>query len=331
MNAEYKPAVIFLCTGNSCRSLLAEALWREESGNQWRCESAGTRPTGQPHPMALRVLEEDEIPTADLKSQSLQDFEGMSFDLAITVCSSAAEECPVFPGAKKTLHWPFPDPADHVAVDDVSEEGQQIFRVAREAIRQRIQHYLAAVNFEKSLLELIEQLPGDLDEKRLSAYRRLVSASAAVMDRPDGWARFPAVVQQEMQSFGWAWNGIYHLHGQRPHRRLQLGAAAGPPVCATLEEIPGERSGMCFDAVRHGRILVAADVQSWPGYVSCDGESGLATISSIVRPLLNSDGDVVAVWDLDVVEAIHPSDALLMDALLEGFSAFGPPRAEGGI
>ena len=328
MNADDKPAVIILCTGNSCRSLLAEALWREETGGSWQSASAGTRPTGRPHPMALRVLEEDEIPTADLISQGIEDYQGQKFDLAITVCASAAEECPVFPGAAKTLHWPFPDPADHVSFEDDSEDGMQIFRIAREAIRQRIQHYLAALQFEKTLLELVDQLPGDLDQDRRAAYLRLISGCAEIMDQPEAWSGLPELIRQEMQSFGWAWNGIYHLHGKTPHRRLQLGAAAGPPVCATLEEIPGERSGMCFDAVRHGRILVAADVQSWPGYVSCDGESGLATVSSIVRPLLNQDGDVVAVWDLDALEAVHPCDALLMDALLEGFSAFGPPQTD---
>ena len=328
MNADSKPTVIILCTGNSCRSLLAEALWREEAGGSWQSFSAGTRPTGQPHPMALRVLEEDEIPTADLKSEGIGDYQGQKFDLAITVCASAGDECPVFPGAAKTLHWPFPDPADHVSVEDQSEEGLQIFRIAREAIRQRIQRYLASLRFEKSLLELIEQLPGDLDATRLAAYRNLVMASGGIMDQPDAWGQLPVVIEKEMQSLGWEWNGIYHLHGQTPNRRLQLGSAAGPPVCATLEEIPGERSGMCFDAVRHGRLLVAADVRSWPGYVSCDGESGLATVSSIVRPLLDENGEVVAVWDLDAVKPVHPCDALLMDALLEGFSAFGPPRTD---
>ncbi len=278
--------------------------------------------------MAIRVLDEEEIPTADLKSESIEEYQGQTFDLVVTVCSSAAEECRVFSGAEKTLHWPFPDPADHVSVEDHSEEGLQIFRVAREAIRQRIQHYLAALDFENTLLQLVEQLPGDLDENRRTAYRRLINGCAGVMDHPDSWSLLPGVICTEMESFGWAWNGIYHLHGKTPRRRLQLGAAAGPPVCATLEEIPGERSGMCFDAVRHGRILVAADVRSWSGYVSCDGESGLATVSAIVRPLLNANGDVVAVWDLDAVEAVHPCDALLMDALLEGFCAFGPPQSD---
>ena len=95
MNADSKPTVIILCTGNSCRSLLAEALWREEAGGSWQSFSAGTRPTGQPHPMALRVLAEDEIPTADLKSEGIGDYQGQKFDLAITVCASAGDECPV--------------------------------------------------------------------------------------------------------------------------------------------------------------------------------------------------------------------------------------------
>lgn len=280
--------------------------------------------------MAIRVLEEEGIPTKDLKSLSLSMYQEQPFDLAVTVCSSAAEECPVFVGAKKTLHWPFPDPADHVGVADESEEGLQIFRVAREAIRQRIQRYLAALDFESTLTEWVDQLPGDLSDDRLHAYRRLIHGCAEIMDRPDSWALLPAVIQKEMKNFGWAWNGIYHLHGKQPNRRLNLGFAAGPPVCATLEEVPGHRSGMCFDAVRHGRILVAKDVKKWPRYVSCDGESGLATIASMVRPLLNSIGEVIAVWDLDSVEQIHPCDALLMDALLEGFGALGCPSEDTG-
>ncbi len=278
--------------------------------------------------MAIRVLEEEGIPTTGLKSENLSNYQEESFDLAITVCSSAAEACPVFVGAKKTLHWPFPDPADHVPVDDRSEEGLQIFRVAREAIRQRIQRYLAALKFESVLMEWVDQLPGEIEENRLQAYRRLIKSCGEVVDRPDSWSLLPGVIQKEMDCFGWAWNGIYHLHGNQPNRRLNLGPAAGPPVCATLEEIPGQRSGMCFDAVRHGRILVAKDVKNWPGYVSCDGESGLATVASIVRPLLNAEGEVVAVWDLDSVDPIHPCDALLMDALLEGFGALGFPSED---
>lgn len=325
MTKNVTPAVIFLCTGNSCRSILAESLWHEESRGSWKCASAGTRPTGIPHPLALKVLEEEGVSVSDIKSQGIEEFSGVNFDLAVTVCHSANEECPAFPGATRTLHWPFPDPAEHVAIDDESPEGMQIFRVAREAIRQRIQRYLATLDFKAALFEILDQLPGEIPEERRVAYRSLVQSCGEAMDQVEAWAILPKIIHDEMKSFGWLWNGFYHLKGQVPNRRLILGEAAGPPVCATIEENPGQRSGMCFDAVQQGGILVAADVNRWPGYVSCDGESGLNTVSSIVRPIFDENGDVVAVWDLDSSEEIHPCDALVMDALLEGFGAFGHP------
>jgi len=82
---------------------------------------------------------------------------------------------------------------------------------------------------------------------------------------------------------------------------------------------------MCFDAVDQGSLLVARDVKSWPGYVSCDGESGLQTISGMARPLLDAQGNVVAVWDVDIVEKLHPCDGLFIDALLEGICGFEIP------
>ena len=72
MTKNVTPAVIFLCTGNSCRSILAESLWHEESRGSWKCASAGTRPTGIPHPLALKVLEEEGISVSDIKSQGIE-------------------------------------------------------------------------------------------------------------------------------------------------------------------------------------------------------------------------------------------------------------------
>ncbi len=321
------PSVVILCTGNSCRSILAEALWREETDGNWRCTSAGTQPTGAPHPMALAVLEEEGISVEGLSSQGIDEFTGEPFDLAVTVCDSARQQCPAFPGALRTLHWPFPDPAIHATGDQITETGLQVFRTARDAIRDRIQRFMVTVDLERRLNLVIDQLPGDVPTVRKDAYRILASRSCIALDDQDGWSLVPGVVGETMGSFGWGWNGIYLLKGGGSTRRLELLHAAGPPVCNIIEERPDSGpSGMCFDAVHQGSILIAADVKNWPGYISCDGESGLETVASIARPILDGSGEVVAVWDLDSTEELIPADALVMDALLEGFGANGPPR-----
>lgn len=320
-------SVVILCTGNSSRSILAEALWLEETGGRWRCASAGTKPTGIPHPLAMAVLGEDGVSVEGLSSKAITDLDGESFDLAVTVCDSARDECPVFPGALRTVHWPFPDPAIHDSGDQISETGLQVFRTARDAIRARIQRFLVTVDLEQRLNLVIDQLPGDVPEARKKAYRNLVSRSCIALDEPDGWSLLPDIVGETMNSFGWSWNGIYLLKGGGSARRLELLHAAGPPVCTIIEEQVGSQtSGMCFDALHQGSILVAADVKKWPGYISCDGESGLDTVSGIARPIFDDSGEVVAVWDLDSTEPLNSADALVMDALIEGFGANGPPR-----
>jgi len=324
------PSVVILCTGNSCRSILAEALWREETRGLWRCASAGTQPTGTPHPLALAVLEEDGISVEGLSSQAVADFAGERFDLAVIVCEFARQECAVFPGALRTVYWPFPDPIQHASGEEVTEVGLQVYRTARDAIRRRIQHHLVCVDLEQRLNRVIDQLPGDVPPARSDAYRALVSRCCIALDEHDVWSKFPTIVAETMGAFGWDWNGIYLLKGVVPQRRLELLHAAGPPVCNTIEEqADSQPSGMCFDAVQQGSILVASDVASWPGYIFCDEESGLRTQSGIARPILDESGEVVAVWDLDCSKELNPADALLMDALLEGYGASGPPRRTG--
>jgi len=319
------PSVIILCTGNSCRSILAEALWREESTGDWSCSSAGTDPTGSVHPLALRALEEHNIPIVDLCSEPLEKYAEQEFDLAVTVCDDAHQQCPAFPGARKTLHWPVPDPAMHVSEDDSGTAAVEVFRTARDVILHKIQRFLRTLEFSSRLKELIDQLPGNITDERHAAYLGIVDQCSDVLVESQPWKRVPAIIGEQMHPFGWHWNGIYHLQGSTPHRRLTLGSAWGPPVCATIEEMPGSRSGMCFDAVDQGSLLVARDVKSWPGYVSCDGESGLQTISGMARPLLDAQGNVVAVWDVDIVEKLHPCDGLFIDALLEGICGFEIP------
>ena len=105
-----KKRVLILCTGNSCRSQLAEALVRARLGDQWEAYSAGVHPAGYVHPLAVQVLKEIGIEHTGW-SKSVDEFRGQEFDLVMTVCDSAAEECPVWLGRGKWAHIDFPDPA----------------------------------------------------------------------------------------------------------------------------------------------------------------------------------------------------------------------------
>jgi arsenate reductase len=111
------PRVLFVCTHNSARSLMAEALMRKHVGSAFEVFSAGTN-AGQVNPMTLRVLEESGLPTRDLRSKSVAEFNGQRFDYVITVCDQAREACPVFPGSGSSLHWSFPDPSEATGSDD---------------------------------------------------------------------------------------------------------------------------------------------------------------------------------------------------------------------
>ncbi len=112
-----KRHVLFLCTGNSARSQMAEAIVNARLGEQWEAVSAGTKPTGAVHPMAVSALREIGIQHAG-RSKSADEFRGADFDLVVTVCDSAAEECPVWLGKGKRVHHSFPDPAKTNNMDD---------------------------------------------------------------------------------------------------------------------------------------------------------------------------------------------------------------------
>ena len=133
--------VLILCTGNSCRSQMAEALWGSLGKGRWQSESAGSKPSGYVHPLAIRAMKELDLDLSVNRSKSLDQFRKGSFDLVVTVCDNAKESCPVFPGAKETLHWPFDDPADATGTE---EEKMAVFRRVRDEIKDKIQSFLNA-------------------------------------------------------------------------------------------------------------------------------------------------------------------------------------------
>ncbi len=130
--------VLFLCAGNSCRSQMAEAIVNARMGDAWRAFSAGTKPAGYAHPLALRVLAEIGITHAG-RSKHADEFRGAQFDLVVTVCDAAAEECPIWLGQGKRVHLGFPDPAKAVGTQ---EEILAAFRAVRDDIARRIPELL---------------------------------------------------------------------------------------------------------------------------------------------------------------------------------------------
>lgn len=118
---------------------MAESLWNEIGGGEWQAFSAGSRPAGYVHPLAITAMAELGQDLSAAQSKHVDQFIDQSIDLAVTVCDSAKEACPILPGVKKTLHWPFTDPADATGTD---EEKLAVFREVRDQIRAKITGYL---------------------------------------------------------------------------------------------------------------------------------------------------------------------------------------------
>jgi arsenate reductase (thioredoxin) len=133
-----KKSVLILCTGNSARSQMAEAIVNHDLGETWQAFSAGTQPAGYVHPAAIQVLSEIGIDHHGV-SKSADVFRGQDFDVVITVCDDAAENCPVWLGKGKRAHIGFPDPAQAKGSES---ERLQVFRQVRDDIRQRISAFL---------------------------------------------------------------------------------------------------------------------------------------------------------------------------------------------
>ena len=138
MTDERRTRVLFLCTGNSCRSQMAEGLLRDLAVDRFEALSAGSKPAGYVHPGAVQVMAELDINISAQASKSINDFlppDGAPPDTIISVCSGAEHDCPTFPGNVNRLHWPFDDPAHAKGTD---AEKLACFRRVRDEIREAL-------------------------------------------------------------------------------------------------------------------------------------------------------------------------------------------------
>jgi len=136
--------VLFLCTGNSARSIMAEAMMNYLGRGRFKAYSAGSHPTGQVNSFAVEVLRAMKLPVDTLRSKSWDEFatpDAPQLDFAFTVCDNAAGEvCPVWPGQPMTAHWGVPDPA---ALEGPTEKKRELFREIALTLRRRIELFLA--------------------------------------------------------------------------------------------------------------------------------------------------------------------------------------------
>ncbi len=143
--SDTRPVVLFLCTANTCRSQMAEALLRHRAGDRFEAASAGLEPGPEVHPFALRVLEEKGVSTAGLRPKTVREFLGfVRVRWAVFVCSRAAEACPVaWPDLSERLYWPLDDPA---TVEGTEEQRLAAFRRVRDELEVRIAEWPAALD-----------------------------------------------------------------------------------------------------------------------------------------------------------------------------------------
>ena len=129
--------ILFLCTGNSARSILAEAILRHHGEGRFEVHSAGTEPKGV-NPLTLRVLSEAGIDASFARSKSVTEYLGQTFDYVVTVCDQARQVCPVFPGVHESLHWGYEDPA---AVEGTEDERLAAFRKVFIQMAERVKQF----------------------------------------------------------------------------------------------------------------------------------------------------------------------------------------------
>ncbi|HYE64171.1 MAG TPA: arsenate reductase ArsC [Pyrinomonadaceae bacterium] len=129
--------VLILCTGNSARSQMAEGLLRHHGGDRFEVFSAGTSPS-RVRPEAIEAMGEAGIDISAQRSKSVEEFTGQEFDYVLTVCNNAKENCPVFPGRTRRIHWSFEDPA---AASGSAEKRLEVFRRVRDEMEERLREF----------------------------------------------------------------------------------------------------------------------------------------------------------------------------------------------
>ena len=143
-----KPMILILCTGNSCRSHLAEGILRAAAGDLIEVASAGSKPAGYVHPKSIEVMKEIVIDLSGHHSKHLEEFLNRPVDTVITVCGNADQACPIFPGQLHRYHWGFDDPAHATGSE---EEVLKEFRRVRDQIRLVFEAYAAGLKRGKTL------------------------------------------------------------------------------------------------------------------------------------------------------------------------------------
>lgn len=141
-----KPTVLILCTGNSCRSQMAEGILRHAAGNLLDVQSAGSKPSGYVHPKAIQVMREIGIDISSHRSKSLNEFLEDKVETVITVCGNADQACPMFPGQVNRHHWGFDDPAH---ASGTNEEQLAVFRRVRDELKRVFEAYAAGRHDQK--------------------------------------------------------------------------------------------------------------------------------------------------------------------------------------
>ena len=135
-----KPKVLILCTGNSCRSHMAEGILRAAAGDILEVHSAGSKPAGYVHPLAIKALAEIGIDISHHRSKSMHEFLDQKIETVITVCGKADQVCPIYPGQVNRFHWPFDDPAH---ASGTEEEQMKVFRRVRDELKAKFESYAA--------------------------------------------------------------------------------------------------------------------------------------------------------------------------------------------
>ena len=155
-----KKKILVLCTGNSCRSIMAEGLINHFGKDDFQAFSAGSKPTGYVHPMSIKILKKSGIFKTDYKSQSWDEFRDINFDLVITVCDNAAgESCPVYLSSAPKVHWGVEDPAKFKgSEEEIENEFQRIFTILAKRTHAMVEKYSYTKKLQLEELKLIGNL-----------------------------------------------------------------------------------------------------------------------------------------------------------------------------